>query len=160
MIKAATKFKNPRAKYDFQGRTCSITGVGSYLPEKILTNADLEKMVDTSDEWITSRTGIKERRLKAVFDCGLERPQHVRVIWGRGRGGGFAKPSECARAAHRGHGGRWRKSGLALYARRREPLPGHSGVGGFPVSLLAHGRQGGLHKRGSRHGNTVAGTHS
>ncbi len=66
MIKAATKFKNPRAKYDFQGRTCSITGVGSYLPEKILTNADLEKMVDTSDEWITSRTGIKERRLAAA----------------------------------------------------------------------------------------------
>jgi 3-oxoacyl-[acyl-carrier-protein] synthase-3 len=38
-----------------------IIGVGEYLPEKILTNADLEKMVDTSDEWITTRTGIKER---------------------------------------------------------------------------------------------------
>jgi 3-oxoacyl-[acyl-carrier-protein] synthase-3 len=42
-----------------------IIGVGEYLPEKILTNADLEKMVDTSDEWITSRTGIKERHLAA-----------------------------------------------------------------------------------------------
>lgn len=40
-----------------------IIGVGSYLPDKILTNADLEKMVDTSDEWITTRTGIKERRI-------------------------------------------------------------------------------------------------
>src|SRR6266404_2446709 len=60
-----TKFKNPRAQYNFQGRTCSITGVGSYLPSRILTNGDLEKMVDTSDEWITSRTGIKERRLAA-----------------------------------------------------------------------------------------------
>ncbi len=59
------KFKNPRAKYDFQGRTCSISGVGSYVPARILTNADLEKLVDTSDEWITSRTGIKERRLAA-----------------------------------------------------------------------------------------------
>ena len=59
------KFKNPRAKYNFQGRTCSISGVGSYLPAKVLTNADLEGMVDTSDEWITSRTGIKERRLAA-----------------------------------------------------------------------------------------------
>ena len=59
------KFKNPRANHDFQGRTCSITGVGSYVPEKILTNADLEKMVDTSDEWITSRTGIKERHIAA-----------------------------------------------------------------------------------------------
>lgn len=40
-----------------------IIGVGEYLPKKILTNADLEKMVDTSDEWITTRTGIKERRI-------------------------------------------------------------------------------------------------
>src|SRR6266446_4005546 len=61
----ASKFKNPRAKHNFVGRTCSITGVGSYVPEKILTNADLEKMVETSDEWITSRTGIQERRLAA-----------------------------------------------------------------------------------------------
>ncbi len=61
----AARFKNPRAKYNFQGRTCSVTGVGSYVPAKILTNADLEKMVDTTDEWITTRTGIKERRLAA-----------------------------------------------------------------------------------------------
>lgn len=40
-----------------------ITGTGSYAPEKILTNFDLEKKVDTSDEWITERTGIKERRI-------------------------------------------------------------------------------------------------
>ncbi len=40
-----------------------IIGVGEYLPKKILTNQDLEKMVDTSDEWITTRTGIKQRRL-------------------------------------------------------------------------------------------------
>ena len=51
--------KNPRAKYHFVGRSCSITGVGSHVPDKILTNADLEKMVATSDEWITTRTGIK-----------------------------------------------------------------------------------------------------
>jgi 3-oxoacyl-[acyl-carrier-protein] synthase-3 len=59
------KFKNPRAQFNFQGRTCSISGVGSYLPEKVLSNADLEKMVETSDEWITTRTGIKERRIAA-----------------------------------------------------------------------------------------------
>jgi 3-oxoacyl-[acyl-carrier-protein] synthase-3 len=58
-------FKNPRAEHDFQGRTCSIASVGSYVPERVLTNADLERMVDTSDEWITTRTGIKERRLAA-----------------------------------------------------------------------------------------------
>lgn len=40
-----------------------IVGLGAYLPEKILTNKDLEKMVDTTDEWITTRTGIKERRI-------------------------------------------------------------------------------------------------
>src|SRR6516165_6522524 len=57
------KFRNPRAKFNFQGRTCSIAGVGSYVPARILTNADLEKMVNTSDEWITTRTGIKERHI-------------------------------------------------------------------------------------------------
>ncbi|KGQ60970.1 beta-ketoacyl-ACP synthase III [Gallibacterium anatis] len=42
-----------------------ILATGSYLPQKIRTNADLEKMVDTSDEWITTRSGIKERRIAA-----------------------------------------------------------------------------------------------
>jgi 3-oxoacyl-[acyl-carrier-protein] synthase-3 len=42
-----------------------IAGTGSYLPEKILTNSELEKMVDTTDEWIVSRTGIQERRIAA-----------------------------------------------------------------------------------------------
>ena len=46
-------------------RTASIVGTGSYAPEKILTNDDLSRMVDTSDEWITTRTGIKERRIAA-----------------------------------------------------------------------------------------------
>ena len=63
---AKTTIKNPRAKHDFKGRTCSIAAVGSYLPEKILTNHDLEKIVETTDEWIVSRTGIKERRIAAA----------------------------------------------------------------------------------------------
>jgi len=42
-----------------------ITGTGSYLPEKILTNRDLEKMVDTTDQWIVERTGIHERHIAA-----------------------------------------------------------------------------------------------
>lgn len=46
-----------------------IIGVGEYLPKKVLTNADLEKMVDTSDEWITTRTGIKERRLVSKHEA-------------------------------------------------------------------------------------------
>ena len=53
----------------------AITGVGAYLPETKLTNADFEKMVDTNDEWIRTRTGIKERRIlkepgKATSDMG------------------------------------------------------------------------------------------
>ena len=40
-----------------------IIGLGSYLPEKVLTNKDLEKMVDTTDEWIVTRTGIRERHI-------------------------------------------------------------------------------------------------
>ncbi len=43
----------------------SIIGTGSYMPEKVLTNDDLSKIVDTSDEWITTRTGIRERRIAA-----------------------------------------------------------------------------------------------
>ncbi|MCS7189835.1 MAG: beta-ketoacyl-ACP synthase III [Bacteroidia bacterium] len=44
-------------------RRAAITAVGGYLPERSLTNADLEKLVDTSDEWIVERTGIRERRI-------------------------------------------------------------------------------------------------
>ncbi len=47
------------------GISVGITGLGAYAPERVLTNADLEAMVETSDEWITSRTGIKERRIAA-----------------------------------------------------------------------------------------------
>lgn len=46
-----------------------ITGTGSYMPEKILTNADIEKMVDTNNEWIMARTGIEERRIAADDEC-------------------------------------------------------------------------------------------
>ncbi len=46
-------------------RSVGILATGSYTPERVLTNADLEKMVDTSDEWIVTRTGIRERRIAA-----------------------------------------------------------------------------------------------
>jgi len=46
-------------------KSAVISGTGSYVPEKILTNRDFEKFLDTSDEWITTRTGIKERRIAA-----------------------------------------------------------------------------------------------
>ena len=56
---------SPRPPSGKLRRTVSIVGTGSYVPDKRLTNADLSKMVDTSDEWITTRTGIKERRIAA-----------------------------------------------------------------------------------------------
>ena len=43
--------------------TAAITGIHAWAPDEVMTNHDLEKFVETSDEWITSRTGIKERRI-------------------------------------------------------------------------------------------------
>jgi 3-oxoacyl-[acyl-carrier-protein] synthase-3 len=72
-----------------------IIGTGSYLPEKVLSNFDLEKILDTSDEWITTRTGIRERRVaqdaeaasdlaqvaceRALMDAGIP-PEEVELI--------------------------------------------------------------------------------
>lgn len=72
-----------------------IVGIGRYLPEKIVTNADLEKVMDTSDEWIRTRTGIEERRIaddntntsdmgfaaaqKAIQDAGIT-PEDIDLI--------------------------------------------------------------------------------
>lgn len=54
-----------------------ITGTGAYVPSKILSNADLEKMVDTSDEWIVTRTGMKERRIAAEGECTSDMSFHA-----------------------------------------------------------------------------------
>src|SRR5580692_2407592 len=75
----AKKFKNPRAKYNFKGRTCSISGVGSYVPSRIITNADLEEIVDTTDEWITSRTGIKARRVAGADEFTSDLAAHAAI---------------------------------------------------------------------------------
>jgi 3-oxoacyl-[acyl-carrier-protein] synthase-3 len=55
----------PRTRTQQPKRTVSIIGTGSYVPERVMTNQEIEKLVETSDEWITSRTGIKERRIAA-----------------------------------------------------------------------------------------------
>jgi len=76
-------------------RSVGITGIGSYAPERILTNFDLEKMVDTSDEWIVTRSGIRERHIasekqatsdiayeasiRAMKDAGVE-PEDIDLI--------------------------------------------------------------------------------
>jgi len=54
----------PSSKHSIQ-----IIGTGAYLPSQVLTNHDLERLVDTSDEWITTRTGIKERRVAAKHEA-------------------------------------------------------------------------------------------
>jgi 3-oxoacyl-[acyl-carrier-protein] synthase-3 len=58
-----------------------ITGVGAYAPKRVLTNADLEKLVDTSDEWIVQRTGIRERRIadesEATSDLAVKAAQQA-----------------------------------------------------------------------------------
>jgi 3-oxoacyl-[acyl-carrier-protein] synthase-3 len=64
-----------------------ITGLGMHVPQKVLTNADLEKMVDTTDEWIQSRTGIRERRVAEVgtttsdlaFEAAVEALQQAKL---------------------------------------------------------------------------------
>ncbi|MEQ1861498.1 MAG: beta-ketoacyl-ACP synthase III [Chthoniobacteraceae bacterium] len=59
----------PRKRTSQSKRTVSIIGTGSYLPERVLSNADLAAMVETTDEWIVSRTGIKERRIAAADEA-------------------------------------------------------------------------------------------
>lgn len=64
-----------------KGYTASITGIGSFLPKRVLTNDDLTKMLDTTDEWITKRTGIKERRIvengATASDLAIEASLHA-----------------------------------------------------------------------------------
>jgi 3-oxoacyl-[acyl-carrier-protein] synthase-3 len=55
----------------------AITGWGMYVPERVLTNADLERMVDTSDEWIVTRTGIRERRIAAASETTSSMAAHA-----------------------------------------------------------------------------------
>jgi 3-oxoacyl-[acyl-carrier-protein] synthase-3 len=54
-----------------------IAGTGSYLPDKILTNADLERLVDTSDEWIRSRTGIERRHVVVDGETTTDLAEHA-----------------------------------------------------------------------------------
>jgi len=72
-------------------KALKIVGTGRSLPDKVLTNSDLEKMVDTSDEWITERTGIKERR---IADEGTATSDLVADALVKACNQGGVKPSE------------------------------------------------------------------
>lgn len=54
-----------------------ISGTGSYLPERVMTNTDLEKIVDTSDQWITERTGIRKRHIAADNETTCDLAEHA-----------------------------------------------------------------------------------
>src|SRR5437867_3211903 len=135
MTSSASKVvHNPRAKHGFRGRTCSITSVGSYVPEKVLTNSDLEKMVDTSDEWITTRTGIRQRRIAAPTEYTSDMAAKAAL---RAMAKGSISPEQID---------------LIIVATITPdmPFPGHRGIGGLPVALFADGRQRDLQERGER----------
>ena len=115
-------------------RRSVILGTGSELPAKVITNRDLEKMVDTSDEWITVRTGIKERRVledgkgnadmayaaaeRALDDAGMSRPKiSTRSLWARCRADyPFPEFRLCAR--------RQARRAQRIFLRRRRGLFG------------------------------------
>jgi len=62
---SALRFKNPRTQHGLRLRSCSITGIGAYLPERILTNAELGMGLGEDGDWIIRRSGIRERRIAA-----------------------------------------------------------------------------------------------
>ncbi len=70
-----TQLRNPRSKRPL--RSVHIVGTGSYVPARVLTNADLEKMVDTTNEWIVTRSGIRERRIAADDECTSDMAAHA-----------------------------------------------------------------------------------
>ena len=80
------------------GRPTTIKSLATYVPPRVLTNADLEKLVDTNDEWILQRTGIRERH---IVDAGVEkRPHDARekrvAVTGRKRRLGAPHPGRSA----------------------------------------------------------------
>ncbi|MGH7185580.1 MAG: 3-oxoacyl-ACP synthase, partial [Pseudomonadota bacterium] len=58
-------------------RYSRLAGTGGYLPARVLTNADLERMVDTSDAWIVERTGVRERHIAAQDETSCDMAEHA-----------------------------------------------------------------------------------
>lgn len=75
---SSAELTQPASKRSHLGRS-KILGTGHYLPQRILTNEDLEKMVDTNDQWIVERTGIKERHLAAPGELTTDLAYHASV---------------------------------------------------------------------------------
>ena len=65
----APQYKNPRGAHGFRVRTCVIAGASSYVPQRVLTNAEVAKRLGTTEDWILTRTGIRERRVADADEC-------------------------------------------------------------------------------------------
>src|SRR6266566_657530 len=81
----------PLRSFKAKGRPSAIAGVGVHAPEKVITNFDLEKMMDTSDKWITERTGLRR----------VPRPERARRAGCGGVGHARSLHKLCVRALHR-----------------------------------------------------------
>ena len=81
------------------GRRAKITALGTYVPPQVLTNKDLEKMVDTNDQWIVERTGIRERHVlgkgKGVSDICVEAAKKCLAARGIAANGGRGRSSSA-----------------------------------------------------------------
>ena len=135
---------------DSQGRVYSrIAGTGSYLPEKVLTNADLAEFVETSDEWIVARTGIRERHVAAegetTSDLGyhaalraMEAVEHRHLLDAGRAPGGPEVEHHCVAFET------LRAPVLALHV---HPVHGGHGVCPGPLVKLGVGQQGQAQQR-------------
>jgi 3-oxoacyl-[acyl-carrier-protein] synthase-3 len=108
-----------------------IVGTGSYVPEKVLTNADLERLVETSDQWIVERTGIRERRVAAdEASSDMARRQPARAGDGRGQ-------ARAARPHHRGN--HLARHAAALLRRLSAGQAGGGNAAAFDVAAACAG---------------------
>ena len=168
-------------------RRAKITALGTYVPPRVLTNKDLEKMVDTTDQWILERTGIRERHLVdkgvAASDLAVEAVKKlVAVAPLRSSGSGCDRGRHrhsrhdvsldgvpgATQTRHRTHLGLRRFGGmlgLRVCAERRHPVhrvwPGQEGAGDRRRRELFHDRlhrSRGVHHLRRRRGRRAAGT--
>ena len=102
----------------------TITGLGAYVPERVITNEELAQMVDTSDEWIVERTGIRERRIAA------DAVPLLRIV----EQGVEAVPQDGGQGAHRELGERPLDGGRTQLVDSKGAVLGrHDGITGFTV---------------------------
>ena len=136
-------------------RYAAIIGTGSYLPERVMTNAELETMVDTSDEWIVSRSGIQERRIVAEGESTSDLAARAARI-AMDRAGVTRRPGRPAAARHHEPRLHHAVDGVHDAGQARADVPGGRPHGRLhELHLRAAGRRGrhrvGPRQHGARH---------